>query len=243
MNTLIHLCRKDFTFAKPWILGAWLVFAVSIVLPWIHLDEHASQPLMMFRLLAPAALVFLASTRIIHCDPFVGTAGFMGTRPVRATTVLRNKLVLIALALVLPAVVFELLHAACLRVRLSASDYLLLFIENGLFFSLAAGVAVVASVITRGDGAIESGIVELLLVNPTTKEFTYRKCYDGSRGVGGEWNTLHETLPLGQLSEPVNQQRAEEFLKDARLYIIGTRYGGNITLPYEIPELTLEETR
>jgi len=31
------------------------------------------------------------------------------------------------------------------------------------------------------------------------------------------------------------------FLKDARLYIIGTRYGGNISLPYEIPEILLEE--
>ena len=33
------------------------------------------------------------------------------------------------------------------------------------------------------------------------------------------------------------------FLKEARLYVIGTRYGGTIVLPYEIPEMLLEEKR
>lgn len=152
MNTLLHLCKKDFTFAKPWILGTWLAFVISNLLPWISPAGQASLPFMMIRLLAPAVMIFLASARIIHCDSFVGTAGFMGTRPLRTTTLLRNKLLLIALVLVLPAVGFALLHAACLRVNLSASDYLLLFIENWLYFSLIAGAAVAFAVISRNVG-------------------------------------------------------------------------------------------
>ncbi|MEO8614690.1 MAG: hypothetical protein ABI600_06080 [Luteolibacter sp.] len=149
MKTLIHLCKKDFTFAKPWILGTWFALAISNLLPWIRLQGEASLPFMMLRLLAPAVMVFLASTRIIHCDRFVGTSGFMGTRPVRATTLLRNKLILIVLVLVLPAVAFAMLNAACLRVRLSPLDCLLLFTENWLYFSLIAGAAVAYSVISR----------------------------------------------------------------------------------------------
>lgn len=152
MTTLLHLCKKDFTFAKPWILGTWFALAISNVLPWISLDGRAGEPFMMIRLLAPVVMIFLTSTRIIHCDSFVGTSGFMGTRPVRATTLLRNKLVLIALVLVLPAVGFALLHAACMRVNLSALEWLLLFIENWLYFSLIAGAAVAYAVISRHVG-------------------------------------------------------------------------------------------
>lgn len=149
MSTLIHLCKKDFTFAKPWILGTWFAIAISNVLPWISPDGKEGEPFMMIRLLAPAVVIFLTVTRIIHCDSFVGTSGFMGTRPVRASTLLWIKLLLIALMLVLPAVIFALLHAACLRVQLSISEYLLLFVENWLYFSLIAGASVAYSVISR----------------------------------------------------------------------------------------------
>ncbi len=152
MNTLLHLCKKDFTFAKPWILGTWFALAISNILPWISPEGRAGEPFMMIRLLAPVVMIFLASTRIIHCDSFVGTSGFMGTRPLRATTLLGNKLVLIAFVLVLPAVGFALLHAACLRVNLSALEWLLLFIENWLYFSLIAGAAVAYAVISRHVG-------------------------------------------------------------------------------------------
>lgn len=162
MKTLIHLCKKDFAFAKPWIVGTWLAFAIGNILPWVSPAGEASLPFVMIRLLAPAVMIFLASTRIIHCDPFVGSSGFMGTRPLRATTLLRNKVILIALVLVLPAVGVALLHAACMRVQLSASDYLLLFIENCLCFALIAGAAVVFSVVTRGVGVMAISIVGTL---------------------------------------------------------------------------------
>lgn len=161
MNTLIHLCKKDFAFAKPWILGTWLALAISNLLPWISPEGEASLPFMMIRLLAPVVMVFLASTRIIHCDLFVGTSSFMGTRPVHATTLLRNKLILIALVLVLPAVAFVLLHAVCLRVKLAPSDYLLLFIENWLYFSLVAAVAVAFAVISRNVGIMMIFIIAI----------------------------------------------------------------------------------
>ncbi len=162
MNTLLHLCKKDFTFAKPWILGTWFALAISNVLPWISPEGKAGELFMMIRLLAPAVMVFLASTQIIHCDSFVGTSGFMGTRPVRAATLLRNKLVLIAFVLVLPAVGFALLHAACMRVNLSALEWLLLFIENWLYFSLIAGAAVAYAVISRNVGIM----VILIIATP-----------------------------------------------------------------------------
>jgi len=154
MSTLIHLCKKDFTFAKPWILGTWLACAIGTLLPWVSPDGEASVLFMMIRLLAPAVLVFLASAKIIFCDPFVGTTRFIGTRPVRATRLLTQKLLLIAVVLVIPAVAFALLHAACLRVQLSASEYLLLFMENWLYFSLIAGAAVAYSVISRNVGIL-----------------------------------------------------------------------------------------
>jgi hypothetical protein len=499
MNTLLHLCKKDFTFAKPWILGTWFALAVSNILPWISPEGRASEPFMMIRLLAPVVMIFLTSTRIIHCDSFVGTSGFMGTRPVRATTLLGNKLVLIAFVLVLPAVGFAVLHAACLRVNLSALEWLLLFIENWLYFSLIAGAAVAYAVISRhvgimvvfmiatpflflmllamfnlnwpfgksledqhlsssfklvakvflplaaivismcwvalrriwltaagfllcaaflvapglfwkwnfveemsrdaapaeiisdraevqwidapsfwpnftsrfnidyskvtrpgkvtglrdgwkgklvkfqsealfkngtvwksegesefatwnlfeceknrlrempdrrasirgtgtfqlyqpviraelpaevgaafvdnrfryrieslnfnnreiyvslsirgvaleslGDGARESGRIGLLLVNPRMNEFTNTGSSGGSRRLGEEWITVHGTLLLDQIAGPAHPHRAEEFLKGARLHILGTRYGGNIELPFEIPEMLLEEKR
>jgi hypothetical protein len=51
-------------------------------------------------------------------------------------------------------VAFALLHAACLRVQLSASDWLLLFIENWLYFSLVAAMAVMFSTISRRVGTM-----------------------------------------------------------------------------------------
>ena len=152
MNTLLHLCKKDFTYAKPWIVGTWFALAISNLLPWVSPEGEISLPFMMIRLLAPAVLVFLTSVKIILCDPFVGSAGFMGTRPVRAIRLLTHKLLLIAFVLVLPAVAFALLHAVCMRVNLTASDWLLLVIENGLYFSLIAAMAVMFSAISRKVG-------------------------------------------------------------------------------------------
>ena len=154
MNTLLHLCKKDFTYAKPWIVGTWFALAISNLLPWVSPEGEISLPFMMIRLLAPAVLVFLTSVKIILCDPFVGSAGFMGTRPVRAIRLLTHKLLLIAFVLVLPAVAFALLHAVCMRVNLTASDWLLLVIENWLYFSLIAAVAVMFSAISRKVGTM-----------------------------------------------------------------------------------------
>lgn len=163
MNTLIHLCKKDFTYAKPWIFGTWLTLAISTLLPWISPEGEAAAPFMMFQRLAPAVMIFLTCAKIIHCDPFVGTTGFMATRPVRATTLLRNKLILIALVLVLPAVGFALLQAACMQVNLSALEWLLLIIENWLYFSLIAGAAAAVSVICHNVGSMVIFIVLSLI--------------------------------------------------------------------------------
>jgi len=148
MKTLIHLCKKDFTHAKPWIIGVWLSLVFATLLQCLSATSEAALPFMMIAKFTPALMIFLTSTRIIHCDSFTGTSGFMRTRPVRGTTLLQNKIVFIALILVLPAVTCALLGAVCLRVQLSPSDYLLLFIEKWLYFSLIATVAVAYAVIS-----------------------------------------------------------------------------------------------
>jgi hypothetical protein len=77
-------------------------------------------------------------------------------------------------------------------------------------------------------------------VNPATGEFTTTES-GGSSRAGNEWCTLHQTFSINEEPGLAKRPNAKEFLIGARLYILGTRYGGNIVLPYEIPEITLEE--
>ncbi len=163
MRNLLHLCKKDFAFADIWIHATWLVLVAVNVLPWISPAGDEGIPFLMFNLLAPAVMIFLTSARIIHCDSFVGTSGFMGTRPVRATTLLRNKLLLIACVLILPAVGFAMLHAACMQVNLSALEWFFYFVENLLHFSLIAAVAVAYAVISPSVGLM----VVLVIATPS----------------------------------------------------------------------------
>ncbi|MGL5018346.1 MAG: hypothetical protein ACRDBP_09450, partial [Luteolibacter sp.] len=54
---------------------------------------------------------------------------------------------------------------------------------------------------------------------------------------------VHDTFSIQQEVGLTHWSSPKEFLQGARLYIIGKHYGGNITLPYEIPEMLLEEKR
>lgn len=154
MNNLIHLCKRDFAYAKPWLIGVWLTLMIVTLLPWLNPAGEAALPFMMIGTFAPALLIFLTTAKLVQGDPLVGSNSFMGTRPVTRTRSLGGKLLMIALFLILPALILAVLDAACMRLRLSATDYLLLSIEKTLFFVITAAWALVVSVFTRRVGAM-----------------------------------------------------------------------------------------
>jgi hypothetical protein len=80
--------------------------------------------------------------------------------------------------------------------------------------------------------------IEILLINRKTGEHTTIGRMSGSSSAGPGWMTLRRDLriddwPDRQTSDP------QTFLKDARLYLIGHRYGGTVRVPFEIPEIEL----
>ena len=153
MSTLIHLCKKDFAYAKPWVLGAWFVLAADAAMvafmPGLVIGTDMMFPIIgLFRLL-PWFMIFSTTARIIHVDPFVGTNRYMGTRPVSAATLFAGKLVFIAAFLIAPAVLFTLGRIIVTGLRPHPLDYLLVVLETGLLTSLIAAWAVMAAVVTR----------------------------------------------------------------------------------------------
>lgn len=165
MNTLIHLCKKDFVYAKPWILGAWFALAAGTFLPALMPADGVPLPWAPIREWIPALLIFLTSTRIIHCDPFTSTTSFIATRPVRPMLLLGGKLAYIACALILPAALLALVHPTLMGVELTAVEHLLLFLEKALYFAVVAAAAVLVSVLTRrvGTMALLSAIILILI--------------------------------------------------------------------------------
>ena len=154
MSPLIHLCKKDFTYAKPWLIGTWLALLAGALLPWLSPAGDNALPFMLIGTFAPALLIFLTTAKLVQGDPLVGSNSFMGSRPVTRTRLFGGKLLMIALFLILPALILAVLAAACMRLQLSATDYLLLSIEKTLFFTIAAAWALVVSVFTRRGGAM-----------------------------------------------------------------------------------------
>jgi hypothetical protein len=96
---------------------------------------------------------------------------------------------------------------------------------------------------SRGDSTRGSLPMELLFVNPSTKQFTDTSGSGGSSSTNGDWITLRRSVSINKEPGSTHRPDTGEFLKGARLYILGTRYGGNIELPYEIPEMLPEEKR
>lgn len=164
MNTLIHLCKKDFTFAKPWIFGTWLALAAGTFLPAIMPAVGAPLPWAAIRVWIPALLIFLTSTRIIHCDPFTGTTAFIATRPVRSMDLLGGKLAFITCTLILPAALLALFHPALMGVALTATEHLFLFFEKALYFAVFAAASVLVSLLTRRVGTMVLASAVILIV-------------------------------------------------------------------------------
>jgi hypothetical protein len=165
MNTLLHLCKKDFAYAKPWILGVWFTLVAGTFLPALIPAAGVPLPWAAIREWIPALLIFLTSTKIIHGDPFTGTTGFIATRPVRAVSLLGGKLAFISCILILPAASLALVHPALMSVELTATEHLLLFLEKALYFAVFAAAAVLVSVLTRrvGTMALLSAIMLIVI--------------------------------------------------------------------------------
>jgi hypothetical protein len=96
---------------------------------------------------------------------------------------------------------------------------------------------------SKGDRTRATLPMELLFVNPSTGKFTNTSGSGGSNSTGGEWIALHKTVTINDEIASTHRPDAAAFLQGARLYILGARYGGNMKLPYEIPEILLEEKR
>lgn len=210
MNTLIHLCKKDFAYAKPWLIGTWLALLVGALLPWLSPAGDNALPFMMIGKFAPALLIFLTTAKLVQADPLVGTNSFMGTRPVTRTRLMGGKLLMIALFLILPALILALLSAACMRLRLSATDYMLLSIEKTLFFMIAAAWALVVSVFTRRVGAmallsIAVGVLGVWLVSSLySRPMSYKPTLEVSHLQASQWLVARMFLIVAALGITVS---------------------------------------
>lgn len=74
--------------------------------------------------------------------------------------------------------------------------------------------------------------LELLLVNPVTQEFGQMGSAGGSISLGRARSNISQDIHLVSRDGMENKPDIARFLKNARLYIIGTRYGAVETFPF-----------
>ncbi len=151
MNTLIHLVRKDFAFAKPWLIGTCAILVLIAVLPAIPVADLA-EPLFILNLFGPLLLIFAATLRIMRTDSWMGSAGFLDTRPLTGRFLMIARLVSIFGFVLVPAVIASLLGVIAMRVDPSPADYGLLVMEISLDYGLAISVALLVGAFTRSIG-------------------------------------------------------------------------------------------
>jgi hypothetical protein len=104
MATLIHLCRKDYSFAKHSLSGSWVVFLVAALMPRFITGALAEAAVAMLGPLLAVQYfqIFASSLKILRADSYSGGNAFIGTRPVTMTMLWLSKLVSIAAFLLLP---------------------------------------------------------------------------------------------------------------------------------------------
>lgn len=151
MNILIHLCRKDFAFAKPALLGAWAVFLVAALMPRFITGAlvEAAVPILGLLLVAQYFQIFAATLKILRADSYSGGHAFIGTRPVTKTTLWLSKLLSIAAFVLVPWLVAKAIAVGAAGVRPSAADWMLLVSEETVGFGTIAAVALVVGTLTR----------------------------------------------------------------------------------------------
>ena len=151
MATLIHLCRKDYSFARHALWGAWAVFLVAALMPVFITGSlvDAAAPILGLVFAAPQLLVFAASLKILRADSFTGGKAFIGTRPVTMTMLWQSKLFAIAAFVLLPCLLAQIIGVWALRVHLTPADWMLFIAEKTLHFGIAAAIALIVGTHTR----------------------------------------------------------------------------------------------
>ena len=151
MSTLIHLYKKDHSFAKHALWGAWTVFLVAALMPTFitgALDD-AAVPILGLVFAASLFQVFAATLKILRADSFTDGNAFIGTRPMTMTMLWLSKLIAIAAFVMLPWLFAHIIGVWALRVQLTPADWILFLIEKTLLFGLPAAIAWVVGTHTQ----------------------------------------------------------------------------------------------
>lgn len=151
MTTLIHLCRKDFSFAKYDLIGAWAVFLVAAMLPRFLTSAlaEAAAAVLGLLLIVQYFQIFAASLKILRADSFHGGNAFIGTRPVTKTLLWFSKIASIATFVLVPWLLAKMIGILTLGVHLSTSDWVIFVCEEMLVFGTIAALALVVGTHTR----------------------------------------------------------------------------------------------
>ena len=151
MATLIHLCRKDYSFAKHALWGACAVFLVAALMPAFITGALFDAALPILSLVFAASLfqVFAATLKILRADSFTDGNAFIGTRPVTMSMLCLSKLIAIAAFVLLPWLLAHIIGVLALSVQLTPADWILFVAEKKLLFGLPAAIALVVGTQTR----------------------------------------------------------------------------------------------
>jgi hypothetical protein len=151
MASLIHLCRKDYSFAKHVLLGSWVVFLVAALMPRFITGALADAALAILGPLWAVQYfqIFASVLKILRTDSFSGGNAFIGTRPVTMTMLWLSKLVAIAAFVLWPYLLAQVIGVWVLRVHLTPGDWMLFLIEKKLLFGMPAAIALIVGTHTR----------------------------------------------------------------------------------------------
>lgn len=142
MNLSFHLLRKDFKYARFWILATWVVAAMALLLPVLPVEIRfdMAMSLVLFRY-GSWLLLFLTVSHVVLLDAPARDSAFFRTLPISSATWLRSKL-LFALLLVFPMALVQGLMIVALGLFPGFLDFILLVAEDFLSHAIAAGLAV-----------------------------------------------------------------------------------------------------
>jgi hypothetical protein len=95
---------------------------------------------------------------------------------------------------------------------------------------------------SRGDLRNRHDDIEILLINPKTGEHTAVGRMSGGSSSGFGLQTMSRSLNIDDWPDKKTSD-PQTFLKDARLYLIGSRHGVTVRLPFEMPDIELISER
>lgn len=141
MNLSFHLLRKDFKYARFWILATWVVAAMALLFPLLSIEKRGDLAawLVAFRY-GSWLLLFLTVSHVVLLDAPARDSAFFRTLPISFSAWLRSKL-LFVLILVLPMALVQSVMLIALGIAPQLGGLVLLFAEDFLSHSVVAGLA------------------------------------------------------------------------------------------------------